>query len=403
MSVAGDRLTGVVQAALPAGEEIGVAVSGGGDSIALLHLALRAGFRVQAVTVDHALRAESGAEASGVADLCATLGVRHAVLRWEHGPVAGNLMDAARRARLALILDWARAQGLAHVALGHTQDDQAETLLMGLARQAGLPGLSGMRPVWEEGGVTFHRPLLAVGRKELRAWLRRQGLTWVDDPTNEDPRYQRVQARRVLATLAPLGITTAGLARVAGQLQSAQAALAVQVREAAGRHIRAEAGALQIAPGLALEPPEVQRQMLQQALRWLTRAPYAPRAADLARFLDAVTAGRDATLAGCRHRQGWLMREARALGGPVQPGELWDGRWRVAGPAGEVRALGAEGLRQCPTWRAAGLPRPVLEVTPAVWDADLLLAAPLAGWPEGNTGAWLARLDAGPPSFGRTD
>jgi tRNA(Ile)-lysidine synthase len=398
VSVAGERLVGLVRASLPEGQVIGVAVSGGGDSIALLHLVARAGMAVQAVTVDHALRPESADEAAGVAAVCADLGVLHAVLRWDHGPVMGNLMDAARRARLALIGDWARARGIGHVALGHTQDDQAETLLMGLARQAGLPGLAGMRPAWQEGGVTFHRPLLSVGRQELRAWLRAEAQAWVDDPTNADQRFQRVKARAALAALASLGISAAGLARVAGQLQSAQVALAAQVQAAAVRHVREVAGALQISPGLATEPAEVQRQLVERTVRWLTQAPYAPRAADLARFVAAITLGSDATLAGCRHRQGWVLREARALGGPVPVGELWDGRWRVIGQHAEVRALGA-GLRACPNWRATGLPRAVLEVTPSVWQGETLLAAPLAGWPQG----WSARLDAGPPLFGGTD
>lgn len=399
MLTAGDRLVGLVEGALPKGETIGVAVSGGGDSTALLHLCLAAGFAVQAVTVDHRLRPESAGEAAGVAAMCARLGVPHEVRVWEHGPVAGNLMDAARRARMVLIGDWARARGLRHVALGHTRDDQAETLLMGLARGAGIAGLSGMRRGWEEGGVTFHRPLLDAGRAELRDWLRARAVPWVDDPTNEDARFQRVRARAVLAALAPLGINAERLAEVAGHLAEAQAALAVQVRAAAGRHVVQAAGALRVAPGLWLEPAEVQRQVAAAALRWLTSEVYAPRASDLGRLIAAMAAGRDATLAGCRHRKGWLLREARALGGPVPVGGLWDGRWRISGPSGEVRALGPVGLRQCPDWRGLGLPRSVLEVTPGVWTGETLLAAPLAGLENG----WSARLDAHGHLFGLSD
>ena len=370
-----ERLVGLVRAALPRGETVGIALSGGGDSTALLHLCLAAGLQVEAVTVDHRLRPESAAEAAGVAACCAGLGVRHELRVWEHGPVAGNVMDAARRARMALIADWARRRGIGVVALGHTRDDQAETLLMGLARASGIAGLSGMRPEFEQEGVRFLRPLLAAGREELRDWLRGQGVAWVDDPSNDDPRYQRVKARRALAALAPLGITVEGLATVAGNLAQAQAALAVQVR-AAGRHLREAAGALEVDAGLWDEPEEVRRQLVIAALRWLAGADHAPRAAEVARFMAAMQAGRDATLAGCRHRKGWLFREARALRG--LEGGLWDGRWRVTG-AGEVRALGAEGLRQC-DGRATGLPREVLAVTPALWDGDRLLAAPSAGF-----------------------
>jgi tRNA(Ile)-lysidine synthase len=372
---------------------------GGGDSTALLHLCLSAGVKVEAVTVDHRLRPESAGEAAGVAAACAALGVPHVVQVWDHGPVAGNLMDAARRARMALILDWARGRELAHVALGHTRDDQAETLLMGLARGAGIAGLCGMRRAWDAGEVTLHRPLLDAGRAELRDWLKASGVTWVEDPTNEDARFTRVKARRALAVLGPMGITLEGLASVAGHLAQAQAALGVQVQSALQECVEPTAGALRVKPGLWDTPPEVQRQAIAAGLLWLNRADYPPRAAELERLLATMIAGRDATLAGCRFRQGWLMREVRALGGPVPVGGLWDGRWRVSGPAGEVRALGAEGLRQGKAWREVGLPRAVLEVTPAVWQGEALVSAPFAGWSAG----WTADLDQSVHLFGLSD
>jgi tRNA(Ile)-lysidine synthase len=308
--VAGERLAGLLQGHLPAGETIGVAVSGGGDSTALLHLALAAGFRVEAVTVDHGLRAESAYEAEQVAKACAALGVIHAVQAWGHGPVGGNLMDAARRARTGLIRDWALQRGIRHVALGHTRDDQAETVLMGLARRAGIDGLSGMRRDWAEGGVTFHRPLLDAGREELRDWLRARGIGWIDDPTNEDTGFTRVRARAALVALAPLGITASGLAEVAGHLASVQTALAIQVKGAAKRHVTARAGALKIGPGLFAEPAEVQRQLVVRALGWLAQEPYPPRI--------GARAGRD--LAGVPDA-GWLDP---ARGRPCRPrGRGW--------------------------------------------------------------------------------
>jgi tRNA(Ile)-lysidine synthase len=384
-----EDLVSLVRAGLPEGETIGVALSGGGDSTALLHLCLAAGLRVEAVTVDHRLRAESAAEAALVAGWCGALGVPHAVQVWEHGAVAGNVMDAARRARMGLICDWARGRGIPHLALGHTRDDQAETVLMGLSRAAGLAGLSGMRRRWQEGGVTFHRPLLDAGREELRGYLRGLGVAWIDDPTNEDDRYLRIKARQALVALAPLGVTAEGLAGVAGHLAQVQEALAVQV-QAAARHLRETAGALQVDAGLWNEPDEVQRLLVIAAVRWLSGAAYPPRARDLARFWQAMRTGRQATLAGCEHRNGWIFREARAVGGPVPLGELWDGRWHVTGAAGTVRALGPDGLRQC-TWRVTGLPREVLAVTPGLWDGDRLIHAPSAGF--GNRTATCA------PSF----
>ncbi|WP_333816048.1 tRNA lysidine(34) synthetase TilS [Tabrizicola sp.] len=388
MPVDADRLVGLIRDGLPADKVIGVALSGGGDSTALLHLCLRAGLRVEAVTVDHRLRPESAAEAAAVAEGCRALGVRHEVRVWEHGPVSGNLMDRARRARMGLILDWARERGIGGVALGHTRDDQAETVLMGLARAAGFAGLSGMRRGFDAGDVRVHRPLLGAGRAELREWLRGQGIGWVDDPTNEDERFTRVRARKALAALAPLGITAERLAEVAANLAAAQEALVVQVAGAASRYVAEEAGALRFDPAFFGEPAEVQRQVVVAGLLWLSGAGYAPRAAEVERLVGAMAAGRDATLAGCRFRKGWLMREPRAVGGPVPVGQLWDGRWMVEGPEGEVRALGAEGLGQVKDWRKAGLLREVLLVSPGVWDGDRLLAAPAAGLSAG----WQVRL-----------
>jgi tRNA(Ile)-lysidine synthase len=124
---------------------IGVAVSGGGDSMALL-VAAQAAFpsRIAAVTVDHGLRPASADEARAVAAFCAGRGIAHSVLRWQGPKPTGNLMDQARRARILLISDWAKAQGIGDVLLGHTADDNAESLVMNLARSAGLDGLSGI-------------------------------------------------------------------------------------------------------------------------------------------------------------------------------------------------------------------------------------------------------------------
>lgn len=388
MPVAG-RLVGLIRDGLPAGETVGVALSGGGDSTALLHLCLRAGLRVEAVTVDHRLRPESADEAVSVGAMCAALGVRHEIRIWEHGVVPGNLMDQARRARIGLIADWARSRGIGVVALGHSRDDVAETFLMGLGRAAGLGGLSGLRRDWEVGGVRFHRPLLDAGREELRAWLRSQGIAWVDDPTNENDRFARTRARKALVALGPLGISAERLATVAGNLARVQDALAEQVA-AARCSVEERAGALRFDAGLWSAPAEVQRQVMGAALTWLSGADYVPRAAEVERMRAALATGRDATLAGCRARRGWLMREPRAVGGPRPVGQVWDGRWLVEGPVAEVRALAAEGMRQLKDWRKAGLPREVLLVTPGIWQGETLLAAPAAGL----SAEWQARLQS---------
>jgi tRNA(Ile)-lysidine synthase len=167
-----------------------------------------------------------------------------------------------------------------------------------------------------------------------------------------------------------------------------QVALTAQVQAARAAWVVERAGALHIGAGLWGEPGEVQRQLVVGIVQWLTGAEYAPRAAEVERLRAALEAGSDATLAGCRARAGWLMREPRAVGGPVPVGQVWDGRWLVEGPSGEVRALGGEGLRQVPDWRGLGLPREVLVVTPGVWRGERLLSAPAAG----HSAGWQARV-----------
>ena len=384
--------------------KLGLAVSGGSDSMAMLHLFARAGWTVQAATVDHRLRPEAADEAAFVARVCSTLGVLHSVLVWDHGAVRGNVMQAASAARYRLLADWAQAKGIGTVALAHTANDQAETFLMGLSRAAGLDGLTGMRPEFLHDGVTFLRPFLQASRSDLRALLLRRGLEWVDDPTNDNDRYARTRARRALQRLRPLGITVDGLTTVIHNLAMAQRALSDAVARAGIETVHQVAGALTFQRQDFLNHgPEVDRLLLQDMLGWMAGLAHAPRADSIANLCHAIAQGRDATLAGCRfrHRDGsyTMTREQRAVGGAVPANALWDRRWRVTGPASEgatLGALGAEGLRALPDWRATGLPREVLMVTPAVWLGERLIAAPVAA----PSPLWYARLDASRRLFG---
>lgn len=357
--------------------------------MALLHLA-RTAFpgAVRAVTVDHGLRPQSAAEAQAVAAFCAARAIPHATLQWQGPPATGNLMDQARQARRALIAAWAAGQGIGDVLLGHTADDQAETLLMNLARGSGLDGLSGLRPDWRDGPLTWHRPLLQITRADLRDCLRAEGIPWVEDPSNDNDRFTRARARKALGALGPLGLTVARLAQTARSLAAARNGLQQVTAEAAAAHVDEIAGALSLS-GVALQrlPDEIRRRLLIAALRWIATSPHPPRESQLDRLRHSLAQRRDATLGGVRFRwradQLLIAREPRAPGAPVPPGACWDGRWRLEGPspaASEIRALGADGLRQCPGWQAHG-PRDALIVTPALWQGDRLLSAPLAGFP----------------------
>lgn len=191
------------------GETLGVAVSGGSDSMALLLLAAEAGAQagvsVSAATVDHGLRPEAAEEARIVKGVCDKLGIAHATLSWERADSDKTVsQDAARRARHSLLAEWAGKVGVSVVALGHTRDDRLETFLMRVRQGSGWHGLAGLlptgfSPVWPEGrGLKVIRPLLAFGREELREELRARGAVWIEDPSNEAARFERVRMRRLL-------------------------------------------------------------------------------------------------------------------------------------------------------------------------------------------------------------
>ncbi len=382
---------------------LGLALSGGGDSMALLLLAARwAGSRrtaLAAVTVNHNLRAEAADEAALAARACAGLGISHETLSWQGWDGRGNLQDAARQARRRLIGAWARRNGIGVVALGHTLDDQAETVLLRLARGSGVDGLSGMAPSVKVDGLRLVRPLLHLRRAELRDFLRSRGQSWADDPSNEDTRFARVRARRALAALAALGLDAEGLADTAARMSVARAALDRQTLSAARQLARVDAaGAVAIdCDGFLQLPEEIRRRLLAHSLLWVGGATYRPRLKALIGLLGQIEAGRGGSLGGClvdipAGPVIVIMREPAAIKGSIaRPSQLWDGRWQLSAPASpddcpddcHVAALGERGLAACPDWRETGIRRGALLVSPAVWRGSELIAAPLAGLANG--------------------
>ena len=376
--------------------QIGIAVSGGSDSTALLHLmhrwAAKAGVQIKAATVDHGLRAAAAEEAVKVADMCRDLGVEHSILRWAEWDRKGNLQDQARRARYGLIRNWAQVRGIDTVVLGHTLDDQAETFLMRLARGSGVDGLSGMAMRRHDDGVVWLRPVLTLRRQQLRDFLLRHGISWIDDPSNEDETYDRVKARRILKALDPLGIDADRLAGTARDLQHARHALEIQTAEAARRVISIENFDVVTDSGkFSALPAEIRSRLLSHSLCWLSSAQYRPRRNALRDVEQAIEAGRTSTLHGClitvNKTEIRITRELQAVKDTVCPTDaVWDNRWRFEGPHEkglELRALGESGLAQCPDWRDTGMPRVSLISGPAVWEKDRLIAAPLAGMGNG--------------------
>lgn len=356
--------------------------------MALLHLlADRDPAGLVALTVDHGLRPEAASEAAWVGGVCAGLGIAHRTLEWRGWDRAGNLQAAAREARYRLLAGYCRENGIADAALGHTRDDNIETFFLGLMRGAGLEGLSGMRGRFERLGVTFHRPLLGIGRDALREVLKARGAGWIDDPSNEDTAFDRVRVRQALAGL---GIESGRIAASIGNLAATDRDLGVELLARLRPAVRLDRGDLLIARDtFAAMTPEFRRRTLSAALRFIAGSPYPPRGSDVMRLVERDWNKGAATLHGCLihpHRDSLRIWREHAAVADLEcgPSGLWDNRWRFEGtcvPGTRIRALGPLGLAQLGPRRTGGRPRAADLASPSLWLGDGLLAAPLAGLP----------------------
>ena len=278
-------------------ERLGIAVSGGPDSLALLLLAATADpGQIEAATVDHGLREGSADEAAMVAALCQRLNVPHQILTADWAvPPAANIQAAARAMRYRLLGGWAQMQRLPAVATAHHADDQAETMIMRLARGSGIAGLGGSRasrPLIDT--VRLIRPLLGWRKTDLIALVEAAGIAAIDDPANRDPRHDRSRIRRWLAEAG--WADPARLAVSAAALRDADEALDWSLAPLITARIARDGDGLTVEPFDL--PRELRRRLLLAAFAELG-AP-TPRGPDLIRALAALEAGETVTLSGLK-------------------------------------------------------------------------------------------------------
>lgn len=381
------------------GTRIGVAVSGGSDSLATLILAHEwaglNGCSVHAVTVDHGLRAEAADEIAHVAQICARLGVSHDVLVWDGWDDTGNLQAAARHGRYWLMDLWSSDTATDVILLGHTADDLVETFLMRLARGSGVDGLSGMAGVERQ----YMRPLLGCTREDLRAELTARRLTWCDDPSNSDDKFDRVKARKMMGHLSELGLTRDRVLRTIHHMDSARTALQHSALLFVEEHVVADGGDL-LVPAVLFErvTTETGGRVISAAIQYISDTDYRPRYDNLQDAAFGVVECEKRLLQGVvMEREGDLVRMSREVAAalhtvlaPTDQGQMhfWESRWGIEciapSPSEEyiIRALG-EAITEVPNWRDAGLPRASLMASPAVFDGNTLIAAPVAGLQNG--------------------
>ncbi len=284
---------------------IGIAVSGGPDSLALLLLA-DAAFpdRVEAATVDHRLRTGSADEALFVAEICASRGIVHEVLTLGALP-DGNVSAAARTARYAALTKWADARDIDWIMTGHHADDQRETMIMRLNRGAGISGLSGVRA--KQGRVV--RPLLHWRHKELAMLVADAGIIAVDDPTNHDDSYDRARLRKALHGAD--WIDPQALSVSADALADADMALEWSVDRLEAAHVSQNKNGVAFARGSEAMPPELVRRLVLRCLQRIDPG-CDPRGTALSRLIATLESGGTATLATviARCADGWHFAPA---------------------------------------------------------------------------------------------
>jgi tRNA(Ile)-lysidine synthase len=441
-----DELDGLFARFAPFGP-CALAVSGGSDSTALmvlfadwLRLHGQEAARHTVLTVDHGLRATSADEARAVAAAATQVGYGHATLRWEGPKPRTGIQAAARAARYRLMGGYMKAHGIGLLLTAHTRDDQAETLLMRLARGSGLDGLAAMAPLSAlgEGGPSdvgtggagrwIGRPLLDVPKTCLRATLEARGLRWMEDPSNIAPEFERARLRAARVHLDALGLTPAMLALSAGRLARARRAIEGMVDELC----EARAGAVRIdASGVVV----IDRARLRQAgeeiaLRVLERAIIAAGGAGervplgkLEAVLGGVRDARSAAPGKWTLARALITAEAAAVRVEREPGReplpeltlapgataLWDGRFRVRLASGlgcapvQVRALGEATLRDLRRrgYVAQDAPARAAAAVPSFWHRGNLIAVPpLRYWVPPHTAADLEAVFLGiqPPA-----
>ncbi len=414
----GKRFRVALAELVPGGSRLLLAVSGGCDSMALLHLAAEAsaeaGLSLGVGFVDHGLRAGTEREWELVRGTARALGLEasRAVVGAEEVAHAGqgdSLQQWAREARYRLLAGLARELGCDHVATAHTRDDQAETVLLRILRGSGIDGVAGIPARRDLGGVALVRPLLGHGRDELRDWLRRRGAEWAEDPSNADPRFERTRVREELLP---------SLERWHPGVGARLAALAAECREISGfvDRVCEEGGylrPLRLGGGSALEigrvPVAVRSRMVRALLRrvrgdlrGLDRGHVEELASLAVRLVSSAAVPLPGTAVVYSH-EGTLLAFPRPLppapSGAGQPAAMGPGKWRLRfaalGAVAEIEATGSPDVSDLElrarrtgdrihgsdsklkeVLREARVPRPYRDFVPVLAGGEGVLACP---------------------------
>ena len=359
-----------------------VGVSGGADSLALVFMARdwaeEFGGRVVALIVDHGLRVESGAEAVRTANLLSENNIEAHILRWEGVKPTHKLQEAAREARYRLFDEWCIAKRVFYLLLAHHQEDQAETFMLRLG--SGVDGLSCMQEVTYRPFGLIIRPLLEQRPELMREYLRKGGIVWIEDPSNQNPRFERVRWRGFLKDNAGLSLE---ITKSAEKLQRVRATLEKETANLL-------AGTLTISPlGFARLDAldlwsqaweEIRRRALARIIGVLRRRSYSPSDYQLEKASLSLPE-KSFSLGGfsfiSKREHVLIVRENRDISqiSITSARTIWDKRWEII-TTNSVPDIYIAPLNNHPN----SLPLVIRQTLPGIYDAQGLLAAPAIGF-----------------------
>lgn len=285
------------------GQKIAIAISGGLDSVCLLHWLIKSKFDVVALHVNHGLRAAADVETKYVADLCEKLNVPFEIMYWIGDKPATGLESAAREARYKLMTDYCKKNSIEYLAVAHQADDQIETFLMNLARGSGVYGLAAMRSESVRDEIKIIRPLLKVFRNELEKYCHDNKIKYFTDEMNSDEKYTRVKIRKNRNILSEkLGISDDRILLAIENLSRSRDVLEKQTLDLAEKMIKNDCALFQ-SSFLFDADPEIRLKLLSRLIQSIGESNYQPRLNSLQNALHKLGGDCKFTLGHCTLRR----------------------------------------------------------------------------------------------------
>ena len=371
-------------------DELGLAVSGGSDSLAMLYIcndwALEKKVKLHCITVDHKLRSESSKEAELVADHCNGLGINHEIVEWEHERnIRGNLSDLARSARYELIGKWRKR--LSFVLVGHTQNDQIETFFMNLKRGSGIEGLSGMPVSFKRPeGYFILRPLIHSSRESLQQFLKEKNISWVSDPSNLNEDFERISQRKTWEILKSKGFSESRIELTAAHMRRAHDALRQMLPIQFEQIGKQELTDLfwDYNAFIAL-PEEFKFRLISSAVMWNGNLHYRPRFKAVLDVSQNISEKRTAALGGAifYHHAGNIritaeLKSLRDIAVNCSIGAVWRNIWEVKIEIKNcyIAPIGINGNNQLTKRQRSIMPYLSRIIQPGIFLKEKLLLAP---------------------------